>query len=428
MTMQAVVLAAGAGRKLEPITSTRQKGMIHLCGKPILYHVLSAIKHAGIKDIIFVVKEFSEEIISYFGNGDSYDVNIKYITQKEGYGTATALLSAYDNIKDNFLIISSDVIFEHSIMEKIPEYDRKNLVIGAKVENPTDYGVIETKSSKRQVKAIIEKPKKARKNSIINTGIFLFEASMIDKFKKISDKYGYKDLPNVINKAIQEELDLSVLKLNGVFHDIGHPWELLAANEFVVRKIKHKIAGVIEPGVIIKGDVVIEEGSVITGNSYIKGPVYIGKNCEIGPNCFIRDNVSIGDNVRIGRSVEVKNSIILNNTKAEHLAYIGDSIIGSNCNFGAGTKIANLRFDDDHVRVKIGKKKVSSGRRKLGAIIGDNTKTGVNACFMPGVKAGPYSIIGAGVILNEDAPPHTKIILKQQYQIEKLTTTRKNKT
>lgn len=79
--------------------------------------------------------------------------------------------------------------------------------------------------------------------------------------------------------------------------------------------------------------------------SYIEGPVIIGEECKIGPNCYIRPYTSIGDKCHIGNACEIKNSIIMNNSNIPHQNYVGDSIIGENCNLGAGTKIANLRFD-----------------------------------------------------------------------------------
>lgn len=413
--MKAVILCAGRGKRLEPLTSTRQKCMIPIAGKPILYHLLSAVKRAGIKDIVVVVHEHKEEIINYFGNGKKYGLSIKYVDQKNAKGTAHAVYCAREYLNDSFLVINGDLIFEHNTMEHIRNFNGENLVVGAQVEDVSNYGVLNRLSPRGGLKEIVEKPKYAPSKSLVNAGIYLFNPDFIDIIEKMQKKQKYFDIVHAINDLVLNGSKINILRHKGYFHDIGRPWELLSANEFVMSKIEHKIEGELEPGVTIKGDVVIEKGTLITGQSYIKGPVYIGKNCEIGPNCFIRDNVNICDNSRIGRAVEVKNTLILNNSKAEHLAYIGDSLIGAYCNFGAGTKLANLRFDDGPVIVQIKGKKVSSGRRKMGAIIGDYTKTGVNTCFMPGVKAGPNARIGAGVILSQDAEANQRVILKQEY-------------
>ena len=104
---------------------------------------------------------------------------------------------------------------------------------------------------------------------------------------------------------------------------------------------------------------------------------------------------------------EVKNSINLSNTSVPHFNYVGDSILCENINLGAGTKISNLRFDNKNIKMKINKKLVDSGRRKLGAIIGPNSQTGINASIMCGKKIGENSIIGAHTLINEDVPSNS---------------------
>ncbi|VVB86729.1 Bifunctional protein GlmU [uncultured archaeon] len=146
----------------------------------------------------------------------------------------------------------------------------------------------------------------------------------------------------------------------------------------------------------LNGNVAVGEGTIIRNGAYIEGPVIIGKNCDIGPNCYIRPATSIGDNVRIGNAVEVKNSIIMNGTHIGHLSYAGDSIIGERCNFGAGTKVANLRHDNRKVLVELGGKKFDSGRRKLGVIMGDDVHTGINSMFNVGTTVAGGACVGPG--------------------------------
>ena len=111
----------------------------------------------------------------------------------------------------------------------------------------------------------------------------------------------------------------------------------------------------------------------------------------------------------------------MENTNVGHLSYVGDSVIGSNCNIAAGTNIANLRFDNKSVKTIIKNKKEDSGRRKLGAIIGDSVKTGINSSFSPGVKIGSNSTIGSGVLLYHDVGSNMRILVKQDYIIQDKT-------
>ena len=122
----------------------------------------------------------------------------------------------------------------------------------------------------------------------------------------------------------------------------------------------------------------------------------IGKNCKIGPNAYIRPYTVIGDNCHIGNACEVKASIIMNGSKIPHFNYVGDSIIGENCNLGAGTKVANLRLDEKNIKVPVKNELVDTGRRKLGVIMGDNVHTGINVSIDVGTMIGAYTYIAPG--------------------------------
>lgn len=165
----------------------------------------------------------------------------------------------------------------------------------------------------------------------------------------------------------------------------------------------------------IHGPVVIGPGTIIRSGTYIQGPVYIGRDRDIGPNSYLRAYTCIGNGVSVGNAVEIKNSIIMDGTNVNHLSYVGDSVIGMNCNIGAGTNIANLQFNDGPVKMKVKEESVNTGRRKLGAVFGDGVKTGVNSSFNPGVKIGKNSCIGPGCVIYEDVPSDKLLILKQEY-------------
>ncbi len=157
----------------------------------------------------------------------------------------------------------------------------------------------------------------------------------------------------------------------------------------------HERCGTVENGCTVPETVGIGRGTVIRAGTYIEGPCVIGENCIIGPHAYIRGSTAIGDDCHIGHATEVKNSIIMPGTKVPHFNYIGDSVVGSGCNFGAGTKVANLRHDNGTVKV-CGK---TTGRRKFGAIIGDNVLFGINCSVNVGTLIGsnariaPHSLV-----------------------------------
>ena len=143
--------------------------------------------------------------------------------------------------------------------------------------------------------------------------------------------------------------------------------------------------------------------------SYIEGPVAIGENCKIGPNCYIRPYTSIENSCHIGNACEVKHSIIMNNSNAPHQNYIGDSVIGDYCNLGAGTKIANLRLDKKNIIAILNGKTIDTKRKKLGAIVGDNVQTGINAMINVGTLIGCNVFIGPGSLVRGDIQPNASL-------------------
>ena len=105
----------------------------------------------------------------------------------------------------------------------------------------------------------------------------------------------------------------------------------------------------------------------------------------MGPNTYVRGTTLVGPGASVGHAVEVKNSVLMAGASASHLSYVGDSVIGSDANLGAGTQVANLRHDDADVKVTVKGRRVSTGRRKFGVVLGDEAKTGINSSLNAGV-------------------------------------------
>lgn len=204
--------------------------------------------------------------------------------------------------------------------------------------------------------------------------------------------------------------DIDIVQLKEGWLDVGRPWDLLKANNILMSSIKGRIDGTVEAGAYLKGEVVVEKGALVRSGAYIEGPCYISEGCDIGPNCYIRPSTCLGRDVRVGASVEVKNSIIMAGSHIPHHNYVGDSIIGERCNLGAGTKVANLRFDDGQVKVAYKGELIPSGRRKLGVIMGDDVKTGINSMIDAGTVICENSIIGPGAIAHGHIAPGSKVL------------------
>lgn len=182
-----------------------------------------------------------------------------------------------------------------------------------------------------------------------------------------------------------------------------YPWDLLRMNEEVLALMDEtSLLGEISPLASISGTVRIGAGSRILPGTVIEGPVIIGANCQIGPNAYIRGATSIGANCYVGNSAEVKNSIVYNNSYISRQCYVGDSIVGTHVTLGAGTCTENHRHDGRHHVSIVSGKPVNTGRLKLGAMIGDGVRTGVNTSIEAGIKIGVARTTTPGSVISKD--------------------------
>lgn len=413
--MKAVILAAGKGKRLRPITSTQPKPMIPIAGKPLLAHTILGLKKAGIDEILVIVGYRENLIRDYFRDGkELFGLKIEYLTQKEHLGTAHAANYAREFVNDSpFLMMYGDLLVDSVVFGKIINKFKKNSYEGVisliEVPNPQDFGIISINSD-GFVSNITEKPSpRLNLGNLANAGIYVFKPIIfdaIDKTKKsIRGEYEFTDSMQILINELDGKVQSYVLQ-SEFWSDIGLPWQLIDANQFLLNQIEPNQFGIIEDNVKINGKVYIGNNTRIRSGSYIQGPCFIGEKNLIGPNAFIRPYTSISNNCHIGMS-EIKNSLIYDNTAIPHFNYIGDSIICENVNLGAGTKISNLRFDNQNIKMVIDGKNFNSKRRKLGAVIGPNTQTGINVSIMCGKIIGENSIIGAHSIVNENIAPNT---------------------
>jgi acetyltransferase-like isoleucine patch superfamily enzyme len=184
---------------------------------------------------------------------------------------------------------------------------------------------------------------------------------------------------------------------------INYPWDLLRMNEEVLALMDEtSLLGEVSPLATLSGCIRLANGSRILPGTVIEGPVLIGPNSQIGPNAYIRGATSIGANCFVGNGAEIKNSIVYHNSYISRQCYVGDSIIGTHVTLGAGTATENHRHDGRHHVSMIQGKPVNTGRLKLGAILGDGVRTGVNTSIEAGVKIGIARTTQAGSYIGKD--------------------------
>ena len=422
--MKAVVLAAGEGVRLQPITLTRPKHLVKVGGKPILEHCLRALKNCGVDEVVLVVHYMADAIRDYFGDGHSLGLKVEYVEQKEVLGTGNAVGIVEPFVDDDFLLVYGDLLFTVEAVKKVVGLHVKKkpvvTMVVVPVENPEGYGIVELDEG--NVKLIVEKPRREEAASnLANAGIYVLSKEIFGKVRETSASVrGEWEVTDAISLLLREgKRVLAVEILREDWIDVGRPWDLLEANRWALLRMNHKVYGIVENGAHLVGAVTVAESARVRSGAYVEGPAFIGEKSDVGPNCYVRAFTSIGEGVRIGNGCEIKNSLVMDGVHVGHLSYIGDSVIGEGCNLGAGTVTANLRLDDGRVKMMVKDVVVDSGRRKLGVVLGDGVKTGINALFMPGVKVGCNTWIGPNVVVNRDVAADTVLVLKQNLEERK---------
>jgi NDP-sugar pyrophosphorylase family protein len=195
-----------------------------------------------------------------------------------------------------------------------------------------------------------------------------------------------------------ELFDLSQTQYAPIFDGCRFAWEALPKiGAFLKAHLRPGLRNRCEGKAFIGDDVSIGEGTVLEDGVMIKGPAIIGRNCQIRHNAYIRDNVIIGDDCVVGNSTEIKNSLLFNHACAPHFNYVGDSILGHKAHLGAGVKISNFTLFGKTIPIEIDGKRVDTGLRKFGALLGDGCEIGCNSVLNPGSIIGRNSIIYSNV-------------------------------
>ncbi len=378
--MKAIILASGNGIRFLPLSKTTPKPLTRLFGKSILEHNLESLK--GIVDEVFIV-------VGYLGDkikeslGDSYQgIKITYITDNEIAGTGNSAKLAISHINDERVIImNGDDLYSHKDIKKLVK--RCPSIAVKKVLNPSNFGILTIENEK--VVEIEEKPQNP-KSDLANIGLYCFPKSIFGEPIEKSERGEY-EITDYVKKLIALN-SLNYIEASS-WIPVSYPWDLFNMTQVLFQNFKFKKEGKIEKGVTVKDNLHVGKNTIVKSGTYIEGPVYIGNNCKIGPNAYLRPFTIIEDNCSIGASVEIKNSLIGFNTNINHLSYVGDSIIGSNVNLGAGFITANLRHDGGTIKSSVKEILIDTKRTKFGTIIGDNVKTGISTIVYPGRKIWP---------------------------------------
>ncbi len=463
--MKVILLAAGRSKRLKPI---EDKNFLKFLGKPLLQHQIEQLC-GFFNDFIVIGGSHNLENIrgllttwkpkkSKSGKAPKFQI----IEQENlDEGMAGALLSAEKLINgEPILVISANDVVDTKAYKLILDAviasnkgakngSAESFLIGKKVENYFPGGYLEL-ANDGSIKGIIEKPGEGNEPSdMINLVIHYHKNSAALLEALHQTKSSRDDLYEMaMDHLIKAGHKMKAVPYDGFWQSVKYPWHVLDLMEYFLGTIGNGSKSVkivkgkhveIARSAIIKGPVIIDDGVKIFENAVISGPAYIGKNSIVATNALVRGSMT-GENCIVGFGTEIARSH-LGDQVWTHTNYIGDSVIGNNVSFGAGTVTGNLRLDEGNIKVNITDVIIDSGRNKFGLITGNNVRCGINTSFMPGVKVGNNSMIGAGIIVAENIPEKmfvygkTELIMKEnkasldysKRDVMKMAITSKNK-
>lgn len=436
----AVILAAGQGKRM---CSAHPKVIHHVAGKPMLQHVLDTAEKAGIQKKVVVLGHGKEEILKVLPE-------MEYVVQEEQMGTGHAVLQAKQAVPadcSKVLVLCGDTpLLTPESLTALMEYHSDTgaaaTILTACLDDPSGYGRIVRGSSGSVEKIVEDKDAGPVEAEIkeINSGTYVFEKEdLFAALKQVTpdNSQGEYYLTDVVRLFFQEGKKVAALKARDSREVLGINDRIqLSFAEEVLRSRKNRelmLSGVtiVDPASTrVDADVVIGKDTVILPNTLIEGSTVIGCECRIGPNCrlqdccignnvevqysvlvnssfgsgcrigpfaYIRPESKIGNNVKIGDFVEIKKTTVGDGSKIPHHTYLGDSLVGSNVNIGAGTITCNY-----------------DGEKKSVTTIHDGVFVGSNCNLVAPLELGKNVYVAAGSTITEDVPENALAIARER--------------
>jgi len=384
--MQAIILAAGEGVRVRPLTRSRPKAMIPVANRPIIEYVIDALLKNGIRDIVVVVG-YRKEQVTRFLNG--LDVPIEVVVQEKQLGTAHALQCAESKITGDFLVLPGDNYIDPQSIARIK--DIPNAILVKEHPNPSNFGVVLLKNG--LVTDIVEKPEHSP-SFMVSTGIYSLKKSFFSGIRG-------NDITDAIPAMIAAGEEIRAIPADD-WQDAIFAWDLLKMNRRLLKNLPMAREGTASRQTTIQGPVSIGKGTTIGPNTVITGPAVIGNDCTIGPNCVILPNTSIGSRVILDPFTMIGDAIIMDDTVIGSHTRIIDTVAGERCTLADHTSVSTAVGLMDIEGCTI--------RSEFGAVLGDKVTSGPFTAYKNCVVGNNVTIEGQVNITSRTIPDGSMVI------------------
>jgi len=330
--MKGIILHAGHGTRLRPLTHTGPKQLLPIANKPMSQYCIESLKESGISEIMIVIGGVgSNKVKEYYKDGSNFGVKLSYVEQDSPKGIAHAINLCKDFVKDEkFAVFLGDNFINTSIANFKNEFENSDAdasLLLCNVNNPQQFGIAYLDG--QRISKMIEKPKNPKSNLAI-TGIYFLTAKIFQKIETLKPSWRNElEIVDALQMILDEDGKITYHIISDFWKDTGTPNDIIDANRIILENTSPKSFGRKDDEAEINGKVSIGNNSIIKDHSKIIGPVTIGENCVIEGSSIIGPNVSIGNNTKIS-NCKITNSIVMNNCKIETTISISESIISSN--------------------------------------------------------------------------------------------------
>jgi len=432
-----------------PYDELRPKAILPILNRPLIGRLVDDLTAVGVQRVIVVVGHQSQRVRHALTDRD----HVAFVEQARPDGTAPAILAAMPLVDgEAFLVVHGDLLLDQADLRALIEtFAQGDCQIAALVhpldrEDSRDWLCASVRGG--MVAAVEGHP---REGEFRLTGVYALHRSAL---RYLQDNPGLvahvpvggmppieADLAASLQMAIEDGMSIPAVTTTGPFVDLDKPWHILEAN---ARAIEAATANMGDPiadcgarisdGADILGPVILEAGARIGPRTVVMGPLWVGKDttiengpiigpgvvigagCKVANYCMIGGGTTIGPLNVIDHCAEISGVTMDRVYLSHYMEFWG--VIGSGVDLGAATVCGNLRFDDGHTTHTVLGRRETPGFAANAVFLGDYCRTGVNAVLLPGVKVGPYSCVGPGVIASEDVPART-LVLAQQTLVRK---------
>lgn len=444
----AIILAAGRGTRMWPYGETKPKAALPVLNRPNIATQVEMLRAMGIQTIVVVVGHLDGAV----RHALRHDPDVTYVVQAEPTGTADAVALALPHVREtDVVVLYGDVATTQrglqDLLQRRGDFAGTSMVLLTPLGRERARDWICAQTSGNRVARIWGHPRGEVESRL--AGAFVLTEAIRPYLAAhpefmTSVQVGTmpprdRDLAMALQAAIADGVEIGAVETAEPCFDLDKPWHLLEATRALLdvragtaqadvvpaSSMIHEHADVrggvvlgenvyIGPRVVIQGNVWIGDGTIVDNGAIIGPNVMIGSACEVRDYCTIEAYTVLGDDCHVGHAAEIA-GLFFENVWAVHYMEIW-GIVGSSSDLGAATVCGTLRFDDSGSTHRIRGRKELAYAFANASYLGDYTRTGVNAILMPGCKAGPYSIVGPGVVLNEDLPANTLVTVEQTLQ------------